>query len=79
MVKKDGGQYINTVSYITVVILTAIASITILYFKNIAIPIILIYLWYLVIREKKKYNSKRKIYERLKQLKEENYNYLEKV
>ena len=77
--KKDGGQYINTVSYITVVILTAIASITILYFKNIAIPIILIYLWYLVIREKKKYNSKRKIYERLKQLKEENYNYLEKV
>ena len=77
--KKDGGKYINAVSYITVVILTAIGSIIILYYKNIAIPIILIYLWYLVIKERKKYNNKRKIYERLKQLKEQNYNYLEKV
>ena len=77
--KKDGAKYINTISYITVVILTAIASITILYLKNMAIPIILMYLWYLVIKERKKYNNKRRIYERLKQLKDKNYNYLEKI
>lgn len=66
--KKDAFYYINNISYISVVILTAISSIAILYLKNIAIVIILAYLWYLVISENKKYKSKELIYTRLKEI-----------
>ena len=66
--KKDAFYYINKISYISVVILTAISSIAILYLKNIAIVIILAYLWYLVISENKKYKNKKLIYARLKEI-----------
>ena len=48
-------DYINKISNITVVILTAISSIVILYIHNIAILIVITYLWYLVVMENKKY------------------------
>lgn len=48
-------DYINKISNITVVILTAISSIVILYIHNIAILIIITYLWYLVVLENKKH------------------------
>ena len=48
-------DYINKISNITVVILTAISSIVILYIHNIAILIIITYLWYLVVLENQKY------------------------
>lgn len=66
--KKESSYYINKISYAIVVILTAISSIAILYFKNIAIVIILAYLWYLVIFENKKYRNKELIYTRLKEI-----------
>lgn len=66
--KKDASYYINKISYISVVILTAISSIAILYLKNIAIVIIIAYLWYLVISENKKYKNKELIYARLKEI-----------
>ena len=65
--KKDASYYINKISYITIVILTIITSIAILYLKNIAIVIILAYLWYLVISENKKYKNKKQIYYRIKE------------
>ena len=65
--KKDASYYINKISYITIVILTIITSIAILYLKNIAIVIILAYLWYLVISENKKYKNKKQIYDRIKE------------
>ena len=65
--KKDASYYINKISYITIVILTIITSIAILYLKNIAIVIILSYLWYLVISENKKYKNKKQIYDRIKE------------
>ena len=70
--KKNANYYINKVSYATIVALTAFCSIAILYLKNMAILIILAYLWYLVIRENRKYENKKKIYERLNNFQKEN-------
>ena len=57
--------YTNKISNICIILLTAISSIVILYLRNISILLILVYLWYLVITENKKFNSKRQIYELL--------------
>ena len=45
-------DYIYKISYAVVVILTAISSIAILYLKNIAIIIIIFYLWYLIFKNR---------------------------
>lgn len=61
---QNSYEYTNQISKITVCILTAICSIAILYIKNVAILLILAYLWYLVIAENRKYNRKKEIYEK---------------
>lgn len=53
---------INKISNITIITLTAITSVLILYIKNIAIVFVLAYLWYIVIRENKRYNLIKKVY-----------------
>lgn len=60
--------YVNVISNITIIILTAFSSIIILYLENISILIIIIYLWYLVIIENKRFREKLKIYEILNKL-----------
>ena len=45
----------------TLIILTAISSIAILYLQNISILIIIAYLWYLEIGEIRKYNRRKKM------------------
>ena len=55
-------KIINKISNLIIVLLTAISSIAIIYFKNIAILFILAYLWIIVIKENKKYNIKMKMY-----------------
>lgn len=49
--------YIRKISKAVVIILTMLASIGILYLKNIAIFFIIIYLWIIVIKENKQYNK----------------------
>ena len=44
-------KYTHIVKKITIIVLTIVSSIAIFYFKNIAILIIIIYLWYLEKRE----------------------------
>ena len=44
-------KYTNCISNITLITITAISSIAILYFKNIAILLIVIYLWGLTVKE----------------------------
>lgn len=63
--KIKSEQYINNISIITVIIITAISSILILYIKNISIFLIDIYLWYLVMREKFKYIKRKEIYKKV--------------
>lgn len=54
--KKVAQEKIKNISFITVIILTIFISILILYVHNITFLLILAYLWYLVIKNKKEYN-----------------------
>ena len=65
--KSKAEMYIHHISYITLVILTAVSSISILYLKNIAIFIAIIFLWILLIKEEEIYKNKKKMYEILEQ------------
>ena len=65
--KQKAEKYINIISKITVTILTIIASILILHVHNIAFILICMYLWYLILKEDKKYQQRKKIYEALEQ------------
>lgn len=61
---------INKISNITIIILTAATSILILYIRNIAIVVALAYLWYVVIRENKRYKLIKRVYEIIEDNKE---------
>ncbi len=55
-------KYTQIVSEICLYILTTISSVLILYYKNIAIFIIIAYLWIIVYKNKKEIKAKEKIY-----------------
>ena len=59
--KRIVDKIINYVANISIIILTFIGSVTILYFKNIAILLILMYFWELVIYENKRFELKKGI------------------
>ena len=59
-IKADG--IVNKISNCIIISLTALSSIAILYFKNLAIIFILIYLWIIIIKENKRYAIKKNIY-----------------
>lgn len=59
---KKSYKYTNEISIMFTIVLTAIASIAIYYFKNIAIFLIIMYLWLIVLMEDKKYKRKMEIY-----------------
>ena len=70
-IKKDkitSYKCINTISNITLIILTAISSIAILYLKNIAILFIILYLWIIVIKENNIYTKKMRLYSKIHEL-----------
>lgn len=69
---KKSSTYINTVSNIIIIILTMLSSIFILQYKNIAIFAIIIFLWTLILKENKRYNTYKKIYKTI----DKTYNYL---
>ena len=62
------------ISEISLYIITAISSILILYYKNIAIFIIVIYLWFIVYKNKKELANKEKIYKSIEKYKNMWYN-----
>ena len=57
----------NKVSNIVTIILTALASIYILIYKNIAILIIILYLWLILIKQNKIFNNKMKLFKLISQ------------
>lgn len=59
---KKTNQYMNLITNIFFVILTMIASVLILIYKNIAILAILMVLWCMIIKENIKFNTYNKIY-----------------
>ena len=66
--KRVSEKYINEISIITTIIMTAISSILILYSKNIAVFFIDMYLWYLVIKEMRKYNKRELLYKQIEKI-----------
>lgn len=54
--------YTNAISNMFIIILTIISSFAILIYKNIAIVVIIIYLWIIVIKENRYIENKRKIF-----------------
>ena len=63
--KRKSEKYINIISKTTIILITAISSILILYIQNISIFLIDMYLWYLVIKEDLKYKKREEIYKKL--------------
>lgn len=59
--KKEAERYTNSISFLTLLIITFSASIGIYYFKNIAIFFIVIFLWILYIKEDIVYKKRLKI------------------
>lgn len=69
---RNSYKYTYILSNVTIIILTVVSSIAILYLQNISILLILIYLWGIVIIENKRYNSKMHIYKLIEDLNDEN-------
>lgn len=63
---EKSNTYMNIVSNIVIIILTIISSISIMYFKNIAILLAIAYLWVLVINDNRLFSQKQKIYNEVK-------------
>lgn len=63
--KRNAEKYINTISKIMVIVITAVSSILILYIQNISIFLIDMYLWYLVIKEDFKHKRREEIYKKI--------------
>lgn len=61
-------KYISEISIIFMILLTAISSIGIYYFQNIAILFIVLYLWALVVKEYIIYRKKLNIYNLIKSI-----------
>ena len=58
---RKSEKYTYMISKTMIILLTAISSVVILYIRNISILIIVVYLWILMIIEKRRYDTKRKI------------------
>ena len=60
--KKNANIYMYKISNIILFIITFLFSILIYYYKNISFLFVIIYLWYIVMRENKIYMMKNKVY-----------------
>ena len=66
---RNSYKYTQLISEISLYIITVLSSILILYYKNIAIFIIVVYLWYIVYKNKKEIENKEKIYKTIEKYK----------
>lgn len=60
--KKKSLLITNQIANLSMICITAISSIAIYYYKNIAILLIIIYLWTITILENRRYSIKKRIY-----------------
>lgn len=66
---RNSYKYTQLISEIILYIITVLSSVLILYYKNIAIFVILVYLWFIVYKNKKEIASKEKIYKSIEKYK----------
>lgn len=69
---RKSNTYINTITNVVAIILTMLASVLIIVYKNMAILAILTFIWGMTIKENTKYNTYNKIYKTI----DKTYNYL---
>lgn len=67
--REKAYDIINKASKITVILLTFVTSIAILYIHNISFIIILAYLWYLVLKNERMYKFRKRVYEQIREKK----------
>ena len=60
--KRKAEKYINSISFVTMILITVLSSLVIFYFKNISIVVIVVFLWIVFILEDIKYKKRIKIY-----------------
>ncbi len=65
--KQTAEKYIYGISYTTLIIITIMSSIAILYLKNIAIFLVIIFLWGLQIKEQRIYRNRKILYDMIQQ------------
>ena len=63
--KRKAEKYINLIAFVSLIVLTFLASISIYYYKNIAILVIIIFLWCIHMMEDNKYRKKAKLYKEI--------------
>lgn len=63
--KRKAEKCVNNISKITVILITSMSSIFILYFQNISIVLIDFYLWYLVLKEDLRYKKRKEFIEKI--------------
>lgn len=63
--KRKAEKCVNNISKITVILITSMSSIFILYFQNISIALIDFYLWYLVLKEDLRYKKRKEFIEKI--------------
>lgn len=66
--KRKAEKYMNDISNITMIVVTAVSSILVLYVQNISIVLIDLYLIYLVVKENLKYRRKFILFDEIKEL-----------
>lgn len=66
--KRNANIYMNRISNLVLFLITFLFSILIYDLKNVALLFILIYLWYIVLKENKIYKMKIRLYDMLKYL-----------
>lgn len=76
---KKSYSYIEVISEITLYILTMITSILILYYKNIAMIIVIAYLWLIVYKTKKGVKIKEKMYKKIDNYEKNNKDNADKI
>lgn len=59
---KKAERYVNVISNIFVILISFIFSVAIYYYKNISILFAIIFIWVLILRENKRYNTYKNIY-----------------
>jgi len=65
---RESYTYVKTITNVNIIILTALSSILILYYKNIAILLAIIYLWVLVYQTNKQCNLKERLYKKVERI-----------
>ena len=65
--KQTAEKYIYGISYTTLIMITIMSSIAILYLKNIAIFLVIIFLWGLQIKEQRIYRNRKILYDMIQQ------------